>query len=176
MNRKVMYIVSCLAGFFLLACQTGKQENNTSMDQRVSVLTIGANDLPAMRKFYEQILGWKPVVANKDIVFYQMNGFLFSIGKRADLAKFIGIPAEGSGFRSVTMGYNVGTEQEVRDLYKELKSKGVKVLQEPTKPPFEGLFFYFEDIEGNILEIAYNPFIPLDDKHNAVGHKPIDHL
>jgi catechol 2,3-dioxygenase-like lactoylglutathione lyase family enzyme len=146
------------------------------MEQRVSVLTIAADSLPEMQKFYEQVLGWKPVAANKDIVFYQMNGFLFSLCKRPDLAKFVGISPEGSGFRAVTIGYNVRSEQEVRDLYTLLKSKGVEILQEPVAPPFGGLFFYFKDIEGNILEVAHNTFIPFDDKNNAVGHKPIDHL
>ena len=146
------------------------------MEQRLSVLTIGANDLHAMRKFYEENFGWKPVAANKDIVFYKMNGFLFSIGKRTDLANFIGIDSHGSGFRSVTLGYNVRTEDEVRMLYKQLKDKGVKILKEPTEPPFGGLFFYFEDIEGNILEIAYSTFIPLDGENNAIDHHSIDDL
>lgn len=146
------------------------------LEQRLSVLTLGANDLPAMKRFYEEKLGWKPVAENADIVFYQMNGFLFSIGKRKPLADFIGIPSEGSGFRAVTMGYNVPTEQEVRALYEQLKNRGVKILQEPTAPPFGGLFFYFEDVEGNILEIACNAFIPLDDQNNAAGHRPIDDL
>jgi predicted enzyme related to lactoylglutathione lyase len=146
------------------------------MEQRLSVLTIGANDLEAMRKFYEGIFGWKPVAANKDIVFYKMNGFLFSIGKRKELAGFIGVNPEGSGFRSVTFGYNVGIEDEVRALYEQLKDKGVKILKEPTEPPFGGLFFYFEDVEGNIIEIAYSTFIPLDSEHNALGHQSIDHL
>lgn len=146
------------------------------MEQRLSVLTIGANDLQAMRKFYEGTFGWKPVAANKEIVFYKMNGFLFSIGKRRELADFIGIDSQGSGFRSVTFGYNVSTADEVRILYKQLKSKGVKILKEPTAPPFGGLFFYFEDIEGNIIEIAYSTFIPLDDEHNAIDHYSIDNL
>lgn len=146
------------------------------MEQRISVLTIGADDLEAMKNFYEQKLGWKPVAENKDIVFYKMNGFLFSIGKRKSLAGFIGIPSEGSGFRSVTLGYNVPTEQEVKDIYARLKSQGVKILKEPAVPPFGGLFFYFEDLEGNIMEIACNTFIPLDEHHNAVDHKSIDHL
>ena len=71
------------------------------MDQRISVLTIGADDLIAMRKFYEEKLGWRPITENKDIVFYKMNGFLLSIGKRKELANFIGINPEGSGFRGV---------------------------------------------------------------------------
>lgn len=146
------------------------------MEQRISVLTIGADDLILMKKFYEEKIGWKPIAENKDIIFYKMNGFLFSIGKRKELAKFIGINPQGAGFRGVTFGYNVPTEKEVRDLYKQLKDKGVKMLNEPTEPPFGGLFFYFEDIEGNIIEIAYNTFIPLDKKNNAIDHKSIDHL
>jgi len=146
------------------------------MEQRMSVLSLGADNLTAMRNFYEETLEWKPVAENKDIVFYKMNGFLFSIGKRKDLANFIGVNSEGSGFRGVTFGYNVPTENEVRELYKKLKTKGVKILNEPTAPPFGGLFFYFEDIEGNILEIACNTFVSLDRENNAVDHKPIDHL
>lgn len=146
------------------------------MENRISVLTIGANNLPAMRDFYEKIVGWQPVAANKDIVFYKMNGFLFSIGKRKELADFIGIKPEGSGFRAVTFGYNVATNDEVNALFRQLNDKGVKILKAPTVPSFGGLFFYFEDIEGNIVEIATNPFIPLDEKNNAIDHKPIDHL
>ncbi|MBW8684739.1 VOC family protein [Chitinophaga rhizophila] len=146
------------------------------MEQRMSVITIGASDLPAMRAFYEEKLGWKPVAVNKDIVFYKMNGFLFSIGKGKDLASVIGVSNEGSGFRSVTFGYNVQTEDEVQALYRQLQEKGVKMLTTPTNPPFGGLFFYFEDIEGNILEVAYNPFVPMDEENNAIGHESIAHL
>ncbi|RFS19947.1 VOC family protein [Chitinophaga silvatica] len=146
------------------------------MEQRFTVLTIGANDYQAMKKFYETTFGWKPVAENNDISFYKMNGFLFSIGKRKELAGFIGVKPEGSGFRAVTFGYNVPTDDEVWSLYHQLKEKGVKMLSEPTAPSFGGLFFYFEDIEGNILEIATNPFIPLDENNNPEGHKAIDHL
>ena len=146
------------------------------MQQRISVLTIAAEDLPAMKKFYEDIMEWKPVAENKDIVFYKMNGFLFSLCKRDPLAEFIGVNPEGSGFRCMTFGYNVGTEDEVKRLYEDLKNKGVKILGVPSQPPFGGLFFYFEDVEGNILEVACNPYVTLDSDNNATGHQPIDHL
>ena len=146
------------------------------MDQRFTVLTIAADNLSSMKRFYEEALGWKPVAENKDIVFYQMNGFLFSMCKRKPLADFIGVKPDGHGFRGVTFGYNVGTEQEVMDIYRDLKSKGVKLLGEPKAPPFGGLFFYFQDVEGNILEVACNGFVGMDREKNAVGHLPIDHL
>ncbi|MFC4870502.1 VOC family protein [Negadavirga shengliensis] len=105
-----------------------------------------------------------------------MNGFLLSIGKRKELAGFIGINPEGSGFRGVTFGYNVPTADEVWALYRQLKDKVVKILKKPVEPPFGGLFLYFEDIEGNVIEIAYNTFVSLDAHNNAIDHKPIDHL
>ncbi|WP_409021383.1 VOC family protein [Dyadobacter sp. CY261] len=74
------------------------------------------------------------------------------------------------------MSYNVPTEQEVRDIYEHLKGKGVKILTAPFAPPFGGLYFYFQDVESNVLEVACNDFIPLDTDGNARGHKSIEHL
>lgn len=93
------------------------------MEQRISVLTIGAEDLNAMKTFYEQTLGWIPVAQNKDIVFYKLNGFLLSVCDRKTLADFIGIHPDGNGFRSMTIGYNVKSEEEVLSLYDQLKDK-----------------------------------------------------
>ena len=145
------------------------------MEQRVSVLTIAADNLPAMKEFYGQTLGWKTVAENKDIVFYQLNGFLLSICDRKMLTDFIGVSSDGNGFRSVTIGYNVQTNDEVWQLFEQLKDK-VNILKAPTEPPFGGLFFYFTDVEGNIIEVTCNPFITLDKDHNVIDHKPIGDL
>ncbi len=91
------------------------------------------------------------------------------------LADFIGVDHNAQGFRSVTIGYNVDSQEEVLKLYDQLKDK-VNILKDPTEPPFGGLFFYFADIEGNIIEIAQNSFITLDGNRNATDHKPIGHL
>ncbi|MFA6261572.1 MAG: VOC family protein [Bacteroidia bacterium] len=145
------------------------------MEPRISVLTIGAQNQPALREFYENVLGWHPIASNKDIVFFKLNGLLLSICNKEMLADFIGVDPKGNGFRCVTIGYNVSTKEEVIDLYEMLKNK-VIILKEPTEPPFGGLFFYFSDPEGNILEVAYNSFITLDTQMNAIGHLPINQL
>lgn len=145
------------------------------MEQRISVLTIGADGMNAMKNFYGKVLGWAAIVENERIAFYKFNGFLLSICDRKILADFIGVDHKGQGFRSVTIGYNVGSKDEMLEIYDQLKDK-VKILKEPTAPPFGGLFFYFTDIEGNIIEVAQNSFITLDNDKNAIAHKPIDHL
>ena len=144
------------------------------MEQRISVLTIGANDLVALREFYEDILEWKPVAQNNDIVFYQMNGFLLSLSGKQNLEQFIGTTMGNRG--PITIGYNVDSEDEVLKIYEKLVSKGVKTFQPPKAPPFGGLFFYFEDVEGNILEVACNRYVTMSADHNVTGHLPIDDL
>ena len=146
------------------------------MDQRLSVITLGTDDLTAMKRFYSEKLGWQSVAENKDIVFYRMNGFLFSLFDRTNLATGAGVSAGGSGFRSFTLAYNVESRQEVDRLFDELKEKGVKILKEPQDTPFGGYFFCFADVEDNVLEVAYNPYIPLDENGNTITHKNIDHL
>jgi hypothetical protein len=146
------------------------------MEQRLSVITLGTDDLVAMKNFYAQKLGWKPVAENKDIVFYKLNGFLFSLFDRNSLATGAGVPATGNGFRSLTLSYNVDSKQAVEELFEELKAKGVKMLTEPQNTPFGGYFFCFADVEENVLEVAYNPYILLDESGNTITHKNIDHL
>lgn len=145
------------------------------MEQRISVLTIGAKDFNKLKNFYCNTIGWKTITENKDIAFFKCNGFMLSICDRKLLADVMGITFNENGFHPVTIGYNVQTEDEVLSLYKHLKNK-VHILKPPTSPPFGGLFFYFTDIENNVIEVAYNPYVLMDEYNNAVHHKPIEHL
>jgi uncharacterized protein len=93
------------------------------MEQRISVLTIGADDLNAMKKFYGQVLGWTTVAENKDIAFYKLNGFLLSICDRKMLFDFVGVDHKEQGFRSVTIGHNVDTKEEVQRTLRTTKGQ-----------------------------------------------------
>lgn len=145
------------------------------MESRISVLTIPADDIIAMKNFYKQTLGWYPLAENNDIAFYKMNGFLLSICDRKVLEDFTGLAAPAGSPSKMTLGYNVKTNEEVMEIYDRLKDK-VRIIKEPIEPPFGGLIFYFSDIEGNIFEVASNPYITLDQDKNAVDHKTIGHI
>lgn len=146
------------------------------MEQRLSIITIGCDSLQAMRKFYVEKFGWSPVAENKDIIFFKLNGFLFGLFGRNELAQFTNTTPEGSGFRPFTMAYMVDSDEKVEELYSEMKNKGVKIIQVPKVPPFGGLYFIMADVEGNVWEVSKNPFMPLDEKGNVVTHKPIDNI
>ena len=46
------------------------------MAQRITFMTLGANDLKVSTEFYENRFGWKrSEMSNGDMVLYQLNGY-----------------------------------------------------------------------------------------------------
>ena len=56
------------------------------MQQQISVITLGINELPRSRNFYVHGFGWAPVFENEEIIFYQMNGLMLGTWKKSGLA------------------------------------------------------------------------------------------
>ena len=138
------------------------------MEQRLTFITLGVNDLDISKKFYTEIFGWKPEDnSGDDVVFFKLNGIMLSLFPRKELAKDATVPSEGNGFRSFSLAHNLRSEQEVDALFVELTSKGVAILKQPQKVFWGGYSGYVADPDGNLWEIAYNPFLPLDNNGNV---------
>lgn len=134
------------------------------LEQRLTILGLGVTDLKKANDFYENIFGWKKLDAsNESISFFQLNGILLSLYPREKLAEDATISPEGSGFKAFSMAYNTRSEQEVDALIKNLKSKGVKIVKEPQKVFWGGYSSYIADPDENLWEIAFNPFLILND-------------
>ena len=97
------------------------------MEQRISIITLGATDLAAMKKFYTEKFGWKIEAQAKDIAFFKLNGLLLGLYGRDDLARFLKRSPQGSGFRPYNLAYMVRTDAEVHEIYKQFVSKGIKI-------------------------------------------------
>ena len=76
------------------------------MQQRLSFLTIGVNDLEQMKNFYIEKFGWQPMKDNDGIVFFKLNGFILGLFPANELAEDIGISQDGSGFKRITTAIN----------------------------------------------------------------------
>ncbi|HTB05893.1 MAG TPA: VOC family protein [Bacteroidia bacterium] len=137
------------------------------MEQRLTIITLGVNDLKVASDFYEKKLGWKRSKASMgDIVFFQLNGIQLALYPRHELAKDATVPVKGSGFKGITIAHNVRSEKEVDKLIATLKRKGVKIVKPPQKVFWGGYSSYIADPDGNLWEIAYNPYLKLDKKGN----------
>ena len=138
-------------------------QNTGVMEQRMTFLTLGVNDLNQSIDFYENKFGWKrSELSNESIIFYELKGIHLALYDREELAKDATIDPSGDGFRSFTMAYNTRSEKEVDDLIESLRKHGVQVIKEPQKVFWGGYSSYIADPDGNLWEIAFNPFLKLD--------------
>lgn len=139
------------------------------MEQRLTIVGLGVGDLATSNTFYEEKFGWKKLPSsNENISFFQLNGILLSLYPREKLAEDAQINHEGSGFKAFSLAYNTRTKDEVDKVINTLKAKGVKVVKTPEEVFWGGYSGYIADPDDNLWEIAYNPYLPLDEKGNAI--------
>lgn len=137
------------------------------MNQHLHLVTLGVKDFEASKRFYTEILGWKPSSnSSDDVTFFQAGGVVLALFPREELAKDALVSSEGNGFAGFSVAYNAHSEAEVDEIISNLKSKGVKILKEPQKVFWGGYSSYFADPDGNCWEVAYNPFFPFDENGN----------
>ena len=130
------------------------------MEQRITLITLGVADLQVSASFYENILGWKrSPMSSENIVFFELNGVFLSLYERVALAEDATVDATGSGFKGFTLAHNLGSETEVDNLINDLRAKGVIIVKEPQKVFWGGYSSYFADPDGNLWEVAFNPYL-----------------
>jgi catechol 2,3-dioxygenase-like lactoylglutathione lyase family enzyme len=139
-----------------------------SMQQRITLITLGVSDLERSRNFYEKTFGWRALPnSSDDIVFFQLNGMQLALFPSHALAEDAGVDHNGTGFRKFSLAINMRSEKEVDDFFGSLESKGAKVLKRPQKVFWGGYSSYVADPDDNLWEIAFNPFMTLDEKGNV---------
>jgi predicted lactoylglutathione lyase len=132
------------------------------MDQRISLVTLGVEDLNRARKFYEA-LGWGGQEV-EETVFFQAGGLAVVLWGREKLRTDSGIPDGPVGtFDGVVLAHNVRSEAEVDDVVTAAQRAGATVTRAPAKTFYGGYAGFFTDPDGHAWEIACNPHFPLAD-------------
>lgn len=134
--------------------------------QRVSLLTIGAYNLPVLRSFYQK-LGWEETEFSSDTyAAFKTAGVFLTLFPIEELAKDAGIEISQSkeGFRGVTFAINLDTPEQVDATIEEVRSIGARILREPSDAFWGGRTAYFADPENNLWEIAWNPSAEFDER------------
>ncbi|MEX0853487.1 MAG: VOC family protein [Bauldia sp.] len=130
------------------------------MDQRVSLVTLGAADLDRSRRFYER-LGWKRGNAEAGVVFFQLPGAVLALWSRAALAEDAHV-VDGGGFGGIALAYNARSKAEVDAVLAEATTVGATILKPAAETFWGGYSGYFADPDGHPWEVAFNPFWSLD--------------
>jgi uncharacterized glyoxalase superfamily protein PhnB len=102
-------------------------------------------------------------MSNDDIIFYELNGISLALYSVNELAKDATIEPEGNGFRGFSISYNTRSEKDVDNIVQTLMKKGVAIIKEPQKVFWGGYSSYVADPDGYLWEIAFNPFLKIDE-------------
>jgi uncharacterized protein len=122
--------------------------------QRLTAVTLGAQDLPSLRRFYSG-LGWREVTGSDDNwTSYLVGGVLLALYPEEDLDAEAGPQAGRGGF---TLALNVDQVDQVDEVYNEALAAGATSLAEPQGRSWGGRSAYIADPEGNRWEIAWAP-------------------
>ncbi len=126
------------------------------MEQRVSLITLGAGDLARARRFYEA-LGWTTrAEPDDDVVFFQAGGMVVALWGRDELAEDTVVDDSG-GWGGITLAHNVRSPEQVDRVLAEAAAAGARIARGGAETFWGGYSGVFLDPDGHAWEIAYNP-------------------
>ena len=140
------------------------------MKPRITVLTLGVDDLEKSYKFYHDGLGLptKGIIGREfehgAVAFFDLQqNMKLALWPRKDLAWDAGIARTSPCPTELSIGYNVGSKKEVDSVMELAKTAGAKITKKARDTFWGGYAGYFQDPDGHLWEVAWNPqMIPVD--------------
>ncbi|WP_028311347.1 VOC family protein [Derxia gummosa] len=134
------------------------------MQARITLLTLGVDDLERAVAFYRDGLGWptEGIVGTQfehgAVAFFDLQpGLKLALWPRASIAADTGLPLTPGCATAFTLAQNVGSPAEVDALLAAARDAGATLVK-PGQPTFYGGHAgYFQDPDGHLWEIAFNP-------------------
>ena len=133
------------------------------MKPKISMITLGVQNLPRALSFYRDGLGFEPhnYKDGDDCIMFRMESSWLALYPRALLAEDAQIPSNGNGFCGIALAHNVKTREEVDAVFAQALAAGATVLKTPQDAFWGGYSGYFADPDGFPWEVAFNPFTDL---------------
>ncbi len=134
------------------------------MKPRVTVLTLAVYDLERAVVFYRDGLGFLTdgIVGTEfehgAVAFFELEGGLrLALWPRSSIAADTGLPMSPPSATEFTLGHNVASREEVDAVMERAGRAGAKIIKPAQGTFWGGYAGYFQDPDGHVWEIAYNP-------------------
>lgn len=129
---------------------------------RVTLISLGVDDLARSVKFYEALGMPRRMKDAKGVAFFEAGGVVISLFPREELAKDANVENSRPGFSGIALAYNVASEPEVDAVLNAAEAAGGRILKPAQRVFWGGWCGHFEDTEGHIWEVAHNPQAAFD--------------
>jgi uncharacterized glyoxalase superfamily protein PhnB len=139
------------------------------MRQKLNLITFGVENFEKALNFYEKGLEWKKSDKSmEDLALFPLGGITLALYPRQELASDTTLEYEPSKFSGLTISYNAKSEKEVDEVLVKVAALGATIVKPAQKVFWGGYSGYFKDLDGYLIEVAYNPFWELDGNDNLI--------
>ena len=142
----------------------------TNMEPRFTVLTLGVDDIEKSFKFYHEGLGFaSPGMIGKEYehgeaAFFDLkHGMKLAIYSRANLAWDSKLKKTERSATEFSIGYMTRSKEEVDAIMELAKKAGATITKHAQTAFWGGYSGYFQDPDGHLWEILYNPQLLPED-------------
>jgi catechol 2,3-dioxygenase-like lactoylglutathione lyase family enzyme len=140
------------------------------MKPRITMITIGVDDLERAVRFYRDGLGWptQGIIGTEfeygAVAFFDVQaGMKLALWPRKSIARDTGLAQASASPTEFTLAHNVASKAQV-DAMMELAKKAGAVIVKPAQDTFWGGYAgYFQDPDQHLWEVAWNPQMPVQD-------------
>jgi uncharacterized protein len=134
------------------------------MNPRITVITIGVDDLERAVQFYRDGLGLRTEgIIGKEfehgaVAFFDLqNGLKLAIWPRKSIAHDSGLSLGNPSPTEFTLGHNVSSKAEVEAVMEQARRAGAVIVKLAQDTFWGGYAGYFEDPDRHLWEVVWNP-------------------
>ncbi|NYG32541.1 VOC family protein [Sphaerotilus montanus] len=140
------------------------------MKPRLTVLTLAVDDLDRALRFYRDGLGFAtPGIFGTEfehgaVAFIDLQpGLKLALWPRRSLAHDTGLPLQPPSATELSLGHNVRSREEVDAVMAQAAAAGAVVVKPAQDTFWGGYGGYFQDPDGHLWEVVWNPHLLPDD-------------
>ncbi len=141
------------------------------MKPRVTVITIGVDDLERAFRFYHDGLGLASEgIVGRDfeygaVAFFDLQaGLKLACWPRESIAHDAGLALSSPSPTEFTLGHNVASREEVDAVMQQAEHAGATLVKPAQETFWGGYAGYFQDPDGHLWEVVWNPQWPLNEE------------
>ena len=140
------------------------------MKPRISLITLGVDDLEKSLHFYRDGLGLptQGIIGSEfehgAVAFFSLQDNLkLALYPRQSLSTDSGLPLGKPSTLGFSIGHNVSSKTEVNQVMEQAKNAGATIVKSAQDTFWGGYAGYFQDPNGHLWEIAWNPQWPIPE-------------
>jgi uncharacterized protein len=137
---------------------------------RITLITLGVNDLERSLRFYRDGLGLpsEGIVGQEfeygAVAFFNLqNGLMLALWPRTSIARDTGLSVQPPSATEFSLAHNLNSKEEVDRVMGEAARAGANVVKPAADTFYGGYAGYFQDPDGHLWEVAWNPQLVISD-------------